>query len=87
MPIVEVVTIKSTSLARVAYDHQCATLTIKFRDGTAYQYEGVPLETFVDLLRANSKGAYLIPSFERYAFALLDGATPVSQRYRTFQRF
>lgn len=58
MPIVEVVTIKSTSLARVAYDHQCATLTVEFRDGTAYQYDGVPLETFVDLVRANSKGAY-----------------------------
>lgn len=58
MLIVDVVTIKSTSLARVAYDHQCANLRVEFRDGTAYQYRGVPLETFVDLVRANSKGAY-----------------------------
>jgi hypothetical protein len=52
------VTIRSSSLAQVAYDGLRAILQIEFRDGTVYQYVGVPLQTYHDLLRADSKGAY-----------------------------
>lgn len=58
MLLVDLVTTESTSLARVAYEDRHAKLKVEFRDGTAYQYEGVPLQTFVGLFRANSKGAY-----------------------------
>jgi len=33
-------------------------LQLVFRDGTAYQYAGVSLGTYHELLRADSKGAY-----------------------------
>lgn len=52
------VAIESSSLANVSYDNQRAILKVEFRDGAAYQYAGVPLQIFQDLLRADSKGAY-----------------------------
>jgi KTSC domain len=52
------VAVTSTSLAHVAYDDRRAILQVDFRDGTTYQYAGVPLETYHDLLRADSKGVY-----------------------------
>lgn len=53
------VAIRSSSLAQVGYDCQQSILRVRFRDGTAYDYEGVPLRTYLDLLQADSKGAYL----------------------------
>jgi hypothetical protein len=52
------VAIESSALAKVAYDNQRATLQVEFRDGAVYQYLGVPRNTYEDLLRADSKGAY-----------------------------
>lgn len=31
---------------------------MEFRDGTVYQYAGVPLKTYHGLLQAGSKGSY-----------------------------
>ena len=50
--------IRSSSLAQVAYDRHQSILLVQFRDGTVYEYEGVPLQTYLDLLQADSKGAY-----------------------------
>lgn len=52
------VALQSSSLAQVGYDCHQSILRVQFRDGTAYDYEGVPLETYLDLLQADSKGAY-----------------------------
>ena len=52
------VAIRSSSLAQVAYDCHQSILRVQFRDGTAYDYEGVPLQSYLDLLQADSKGAY-----------------------------
>lgn len=52
------VEVRSSSLARLSYDHRQATLQVEFRDGTQYQYAGVPLETYQCLLQADSKGSY-----------------------------
>jgi hypothetical protein len=52
------IAVQSSSLANVAYDSCQAILRVEFRDGTAYQYTGVPFRTYHDLLRADSKGAY-----------------------------
>jgi hypothetical protein len=52
------VAVPSSSLAQVDYDSHRAILQVVFRDGTAYQYVGVPLRTFHGLLQADSKGAY-----------------------------
>lgn len=51
-------TIDSTVLAAAAYDDARAVLEVEFRDGTVYQYRGVPRQTFQDLCRAESKGGY-----------------------------
>lgn len=52
------VEVRSSSLARLSYDRRQATLQVEFRDGTQYQYCGVPLETYRCLLQADSKGSY-----------------------------
>jgi hypothetical protein len=52
----------STTLAAAAYDDRQALLHVEFRDGTCYQYAGVPASVFRDLLSADSKGAF----FNRY---------------------
>ena len=43
---------------KVAYHHQRTILQVEFRDGTIYHYLGVPIQTYRDLLKADSKGAY-----------------------------
>ncbi len=57
-PPQDTVTVESSALAKVAYDNQRATLQVEFRDGAVYQYFGVPLHTYQELLRADSKGDY-----------------------------
>jgi len=52
------ITVESSVLAQVRYDRQWAILQVAFRDGAIYQYAGVPLQTYGELLRAESKGAY-----------------------------
>jgi len=52
------VAIQSSSLAQVGYDCHQSILRIQFCDGTTYEYEGVPLQPCLDLLQADSKGAY-----------------------------
>jgi hypothetical protein len=52
------VAVRSSSLAQVDYDSRRAILRVVFRDGTAYQYAGVPPRTYRGLLQADSKGAY-----------------------------
>jgi len=58
LPIPNPVEVRSSSLARLSYDRQQATLQVEFRDGTLYQYSGVPLRTYQSLLQADSKGSY-----------------------------
>jgi hypothetical protein len=57
-PSQDTVTVESSALAKVAYDSQRATLQVEFRDGAVYQYFGVPLHTYQELLQADSKGDY-----------------------------
>ena len=55
---IHTVAVESSVLAQVAYDEQRAVLHLEFRDGANYQYFGVSSQTYRDLLRAESKGAY-----------------------------
>jgi KTSC domain len=57
-PLTDAADVDSSSLAKLAYDTQRAILQVEFRDGSVYQYLGVPPQTYQDLLRADSKGAY-----------------------------
>jgi len=71
------VAVRSSSLAQVAYERRKAILQVEFRDGSAYQYAGVPLRTYHDLLRADSKGAYFNHHIRsRFPCALLRAAAP-----------
>jgi KTSC domain-containing protein len=51
------VEVRSSSLARLFYDGQQAILQVEFCDGTQYQYSGVPLDTYQNLLQADSRGS------------------------------
>ncbi len=55
---VERVPVTSTHLQSVGYDASSRTLTIEFRDGTIYEYEGVPPEVHAELMNAKSHGKY-----------------------------
>ena len=72
------VAVRSSSLAQVAYDSRQSILQVEFRDGTAYGYAGVPLATYHDLLRADSKGAYFNRHIRSlFPYAVLGVAAPV----------
>jgi KTSC domain len=58
LPTTNRVALRSSSLAHVAYDRYREILQVEFRDGTVYQYVTVPIQTYYDLLRADSKGSY-----------------------------
>ena len=62
--------LSSTSLHAVAYWDRRALLELEFRGGAVYRYFGVPAETYQDLLRAESKGAYFNHHIRnRFAYA------------------
>jgi hypothetical protein len=52
------VAVQSRLLAAMEYDQEQTILQLEFRDGAVYQYFQVPRQTYQDLLRADSKGAY-----------------------------
>jgi len=48
---------------------------VELRDGAVYQYLGVPLRIYQDLLRADSKGAYFNHHIRSpFPYAILRGA-------------
>ena len=51
-------TLVSTTLAAVAFDASGRCLRVQFRDGSCYEYRGVPYVLFQELLTAESKGAF-----------------------------
>ena len=51
-------TLVSTTLAAVAFDTPRHCLRVQFRDGSCYEYGGVPYALFQALLTAESKGAF-----------------------------
>lgn len=55
------VTIVSNNLRSVGYDAQQQVLEIEFHAGGIYQYQGVPVKVYNELMTAPSKRSY----FER----------------------
>jgi hypothetical protein len=63
----------------VAYRSRGAILQVTFRNGTAYQYAGVPRQTYQDLLQAESKGAYFNHYIRGlYTYQVLHGEKPAA---------
>ena len=57
-PLPHSLTVQSSLLASVAYDHGRAILQLEFDGGAVYQYFGVPVQSYQELLQAASHGAY-----------------------------
>ena len=88
LPLLDRVVVESSLLAKVAYDHQRAILQVEFRDGALYRYLGVPIQTYQDLLRADSKGAYFNHHIRSaFPYAMVQGrATAPSGQPNTIRR-
>ena len=50
--------VSSSNLRSVGYDADTQTLEVEFRNGSIYQYDGVPENVHSGLMRAASKGSY-----------------------------
>jgi len=50
--------VQSSVITKVEYDEDTGELDITFMSGKTYRYLHVPLEIYVDLLDAESKGGY-----------------------------
>ena len=74
------VAMQSSSLTQVAYDPCRSILQVEFRDGTTYQYANVPVETYHDLLQADSKGAYFNRCVRNIFRHALIRAAPVASK-------
>jgi len=61
---------KSSVIVSFQYDEAAAALDITFAGGKTYRYFTVPLEIYVDLLEANSKGQFFNDRIKNaFAFA------------------
>ncbi len=50
--------VASSDLVSVGHDAASGTLEVEFKDGSVYQYFGVPSTIFDQLLGASSKGSF-----------------------------
>ena len=50
--------VKSRILRSVGYDDSTKILEIEFHSGLVYQYLGVPLKVYTDLMRSGEVGKY-----------------------------
>lgn len=50
--------VESSNLASVGYDKDNELLEIEFKHGGIYQYFGVPVEVYKELMNADSHGKY-----------------------------
>lgn len=50
--------VSSANLASAGHDAKGETLEIEFKNGSVYQFDGVPEETFKGLMSANSPGGF-----------------------------
>ena len=50
--------VSSSSIAAVGYDAESSTLTVRFTNGSTYEYAGVPAEVHAELLQQPSIGKY-----------------------------
>ena len=50
--------VTSSNLVSVGYDPESQVLEVEFKNGTVYQYEGVPRFAYTDLIQAQSPGSY-----------------------------
>jgi len=69
------VELQSTSLNAATYQDQSAFLELEFQSGEIYRYLAVPVQTYQELLRAESKGRYFNQHIRnRFTYTKIDPA-------------
>ena len=58
MILLERQTVKSRILRSMGYDESTKILEIEFQTGLVYQYAGVPLKVYQELIRSDEIGKY-----------------------------
>ncbi|MFI2436880.1 KTSC domain-containing protein [Streptomyces sp. NPDC018693] len=53
------ISVTSTNLVSVGYESNSRALEVQFKNGSVYQYAGVPEAVYSGLMSAASKGRYL----------------------------
>ena len=67
------VQVESSSVGSVGYEAKTATLSIIFRSGTVYSYQGVPSDVHEKFIGADSKGKFFHEFIkESYEYFLLE---------------
>jgi hypothetical protein len=61
--------VSSSNLVSVGYEPSSQTLEVALRDGSVYQYYGVPSTVYMQLMNASSHGSYFSQHIrERYRY-------------------
>jgi hypothetical protein len=61
--------VRSTNIASIGYDESASTLEVGFRNGSIYQYYGVPASVWRAVMSASSHGRALWRSVrDRYPY-------------------
>lgn len=64
--------VSSSNIASIGYDEDSQTLEVEFKDGSVYQYSGVPLSEHKGIMNASSHGSYLNANIKnRYLYIRL----------------
>ena len=64
--------VKSHNIHSVGYDSEKMTLQIEFLNGGVYEYQGVPENVFIDLMKVESKGRFAIANiYPNYPFEVI----------------
>ena len=64
--------VSSSNIVSIGYDGDSSTLEIEFKDGSVYQYFGVPGDVYDALMSAPSHGTYFAANIRQsYQYAKL----------------
>jgi len=60
--------VESSNIASVGYDPPSATLEVEFHNSGIYQYFGVPVHVYEELISAGSKGSYFYVNVKKAGY-------------------
>ena len=71
--------VQSSALESIGYDEGSRTLVITFKNGSTYEYSGVPRDVYGGLMAASSKGTYFNSHIKgMYPYRLMSSGPAVS---------
>ena len=66
--------VESSMLAAIGYDADLQALVVLYNSGKAYQYLQVPQEVYQALMKASSKGRYMLDEvIDHYPYGIFRG--------------